>query len=94
MSDELWRMPAVEAVARLRKGEISPLELVEASARLHRPVWLDALRQHGVAEQQAQSICDAIALNVPLLSNELNGSLLSNSTSPLLRAPILPPQKE
>src|SRR4051812_15649125 len=33
MSDELWRMSAVEAVARLRKGEISPLDLVEASAR-------------------------------------------------------------
>ena len=33
MSDELWRMSAVEAVARLRNGEISPLELVEASAR-------------------------------------------------------------
>src|SRR5437762_8093165 len=33
MSDQLWRMSAVEAVARLRKGEISPLELVDASAR-------------------------------------------------------------
>src|SRR5450755_4057963 len=33
MSDELWRMSAVEAVARLRKREVSPLELVEASAR-------------------------------------------------------------
>lgn len=33
MSDDLWRMSAVEAVARLRKGEISPLEAVEASAR-------------------------------------------------------------
>lgn len=33
MSDELWRMSAVEAVGRLRSGEISPLELVEASAR-------------------------------------------------------------
>ena len=33
MPDELWRMSAVEAVARLRKREISPLELVEASAR-------------------------------------------------------------
>jgi len=33
MTDQLWRMSAVEAVARLRKGEISPLELVEASAR-------------------------------------------------------------
>src|SRR4051795_11731106 len=33
MSDELWRISAVEAVTRLRNGEISPLELVEASAR-------------------------------------------------------------
>ncbi len=32
MSDELWRMSAVEAVARLKKREVSPLELVEASA--------------------------------------------------------------
>jgi len=30
---ELWKMTAVEAVARLKKKEISPLELVEASAR-------------------------------------------------------------
>lgn len=30
---ELWKMTAVEAVARLRKKEISPLDLVEASAR-------------------------------------------------------------
>src|SRR5881394_1322859 len=33
MSNELWRMSAVEAVTRLRKREISPLELVEASAQ-------------------------------------------------------------
>src|SRR5215472_5991511 len=33
MSDELWRMSAVEAVTRLKKRELSPLELVEASAR-------------------------------------------------------------
>ena len=31
--DELVRMTAVEAVARLRRKEISPLDLVEASAR-------------------------------------------------------------
>ena len=30
---ELWKMTAVEAVARLKKKEISPLDLVEASAR-------------------------------------------------------------
>ena len=33
MINEPWRMSAVEAVARLRKREISPLELVEASAQ-------------------------------------------------------------
>src|SRR5881392_3846261 len=33
MSNELWRMSAVEAVARLRNREISPLELIEASAQ-------------------------------------------------------------
>ena len=31
--DELWKMTAVEAVARLKKKEISPLDLVEASAQ-------------------------------------------------------------
>ena len=33
MSNELWKMTAVEAVARLKKKEITPLELVEASAQ-------------------------------------------------------------
>src|SRR5918995_869135 len=33
MSGELWRLSAVEAVALLKKKEISPLDLVEASAR-------------------------------------------------------------
>ena len=32
MSEELWRMSAVEAVARLKKGEVSPLELIDACA--------------------------------------------------------------
>ena len=31
--DELWKMTAVEAVTRLQKKEISPLDLVEASAQ-------------------------------------------------------------
>ena len=33
MSSELFRMTAVEAVARLKKGEVTPLDLVEASAK-------------------------------------------------------------
>jgi len=31
--DELCKMTAVEAVARLKKKEITPLDLIEASAR-------------------------------------------------------------
>ena len=33
MSDELCKLTAVQAVSLLRKGEVTPLELVEASAR-------------------------------------------------------------
>ena len=33
MADDLWKMTAVEAVARLRKKEITPLELIDATAR-------------------------------------------------------------
>ena len=35
--------------------------LIQAAARLQRPQWLAALREHGVAEDQAQKICDRIA---------------------------------
>jgi amidase len=33
MADQLWKMTAVEAVSRLKKKEITPLDLIEASAR-------------------------------------------------------------
>jgi amidase len=33
MSDDLFKMTAVEAVMRLKKGELTPLDIVEASAR-------------------------------------------------------------
>ena len=33
MADDLWKMTAVEAVSRLKKKEITPLELIDASAR-------------------------------------------------------------
>src|SRR6201989_2789765 len=32
MSDELTRLPATEAVARLKRREISPLDLIDAAA--------------------------------------------------------------
>ena len=69
MSDELWRMSAVEAVARLRKGEISPLELVEASAQRIAEVepavnalptlCLDRAREHARRIMQGGAACDA-----------------------------------
>src|SRR5437879_1452478 len=69
MSDEFWRMSAVEAVARLRQGEISPLELVEASARRIAEVepavnalptlCLDRARDHARRIMQGDPACGA-----------------------------------
>jgi amidase len=69
MSDELWRMSAVEAVARLRNGEISPLELVDASARRIAEVepavnalptlCLDRAREHARRIMQGGAACEA-----------------------------------
>jgi len=35
--------------------------LVEAASRLQRPVWVKALREHGIPEPEVESICDRIA---------------------------------
>jgi amidase len=69
MADELWRMSAIEAVARLRKREISPLELVDASARRIGEVepavnalptlCLDRARDHAWRIMQGGAACDA-----------------------------------
>src|ERR1700719_3023027 len=69
MTDELWRMSAVEAVARLRKGEVSPLELVDASARRIAEVepavnamptlCLDRARDHARRIMQGGAACEA-----------------------------------
>jgi Amidase len=69
MSDELWRMSGVEAVARLKKGEISPLDLVEASARRIAEVepavnalptlCLDRARDHAKRIMQGGAACEA-----------------------------------
>src|SRR3954470_7789296 len=69
MSDELWRISAVEAVTRLRNGEISPLELVEASARRIAEVepavnalptlCLDRARDHARRIMQGGVACEA-----------------------------------
>jgi len=71
MSDELWRMSAIEAVARLRKGEVSPLELVEAAARRIAQVepavnamptlclCLDRARDHARRIMQGGAACEA-----------------------------------
>ena len=69
MSDELWRMSAIEAVGLLRKGEISPLELVDASAGRIAEVepavnalptlCLDRARDHARRIMQGGAACEA-----------------------------------
>src|SRR5258707_1106233 len=69
MSDELWRLSAVEAVARLREGDLSPLDLVEASARRLAEVepavnamptlCLDRARDHAKRIMEGGAACDA-----------------------------------
>jgi len=69
MTNELWRMSAVEAVARLRKGEISPLELVETSAQRIGEIepavnalptlCLDRAREHARHIMQGGAACEA-----------------------------------
>ena len=53
---ELWKMTAVEAVTRLKKKEISPLDLVEASAKRMAEVEHssseEALGYHGVERRR------------------------------------------
>lgn len=69
MSDDLWKMTAVEAVARLKKREISPLDLIEASAKriaaVERDVnalptlCLDRARDHAKRIMAGGDACEA-----------------------------------
>jgi len=59
-------------------GASSLERMVEASARLHRPVWLKALREHGVAESVAQAVCDRIADHYVPWAEETFPGLLTN----------------
>ena len=69
MSNEPWRMSAAEAVDRLKKGEISPLELVEVSARRIADVepavnalptlCLDRARDHAKRIMEGGAACEA-----------------------------------
>ncbi|MBL9034674.1 MAG: amidase, partial [Rhodospirillaceae bacterium] len=38
MADDLYKLTALDAVARLRRGEVSPLELIDAAERRHAAV--------------------------------------------------------
>lgn len=69
MNDELWRMSAVEAVMQLQKRELSPLDLIEASASRISVVepavnalptlCLDRARDHAKRIMQGGAACDA-----------------------------------
>lgn len=75
-------LPGLSGVDRERVSVIlgtSSLELLTTmGSRIQRPVWLKALRDSGIAEDQAQAICDRIAASyVPWQEASLPG-LLSN----------------
>src|ERR1051325_2458787 len=69
MSDKLWQLSAAEAVARLKTGEVSPLDLVEASASRIAEVepvvnalptlCLDRARDHARRIMQGGVACEA-----------------------------------
>src|ERR1700761_3562955 len=69
MSNELWRMSAVEAAARLKKRELSPLDLIDASARRIAEVepavnalptlCLDRARDHAKRVMAGGAACEA-----------------------------------
>jgi acyl transferase domain-containing protein/NADP-dependent 3-hydroxy acid dehydrogenase YdfG len=59
-------------------GASSLQALIEASGRLQRPVWMKGLRDKGVSEAEAQSICDAIAANYVPWREETFPGLLTN----------------
>jgi len=52
--------------------------MVEASARLQRPIWLRALREHGLGDDAAQAICDRIAAHYVPWQEETFPGLLTN----------------
>ena len=77
---------------------VAPLQLlVESAARLERPVWLKALREHGLAEAQAQSICDSIAAEFtpwqerPSRACSATSSPAGSRTASTSAAPTTPP---
>ena len=69
MSRRLWKLTAVEAVALLKKQEISPLDLIEASARRIAEVepavnalptlCLDRARDHAKRIMSGGAACEA-----------------------------------
>jgi acyl transferase domain-containing protein len=60
-------------------GATSAQELMlHMSARLQRPVWLKALRESGVPEDEAQRICDRIAAHYPPWQESTFPGLLGN----------------
>ncbi len=61
---------------------VAPLQMVvEAASRLDRPVWRKALREYGIAETEAEAICDAIAGHFVPWQEETFPGLLSNVVS-------------
>ncbi|MBB5120207.1 hypothetical protein AF335_17260 [Streptomyces eurocidicus] len=52
--------------------------LTESNAPTQRPVWLKALREHGLPEAEARAVCDRIAAHYPGPTEDTFPGLLSN----------------
>ncbi len=60
-------------------GATSVTELVlNLNSRLQQPIWLNALRKHGIEEQQAQAICESISNHYVPWSESSFPGLLGN----------------
>ncbi|MFI9310974.1 SDR family NAD(P)-dependent oxidoreductase [Streptomyces triculaminicus] len=52
--------------------------LTESNAPTQRPVWLKAMREHGLPEAEAQAVCDRIVAHYPRPTEDTFPGLLSN----------------
>lgn len=85
VADQVLRDAADGGVARPDGDRVSVVLgtaalglLAESNAPTQRPVWLKALREHGLPEAEAQAVCDRIIAHYPPPTEATFPGLLSN----------------
>ncbi|MEU1374994.1 SDR family NAD(P)-dependent oxidoreductase [Streptomyces triculaminicus] len=85
VADQVLRDAADGGVARPDGDRVSVVLgtaalglLTESNAPTQRPVWLKALREHGLPETEAQAVCDRILAHYPRPTEDTFPGLLSN----------------